>query len=101
MPTTILDGETYEEALHRRCAEEAADFEDDGLWPCMNIYCDGRVQKDGDFCDECQADDEDDTCGHCCGTGEVSHDGARCIVCGGKGYVRNFDPDDFDPPEDR
>lgn len=27
MPTTILDGETYEQAYARRFAEEAADFE--------------------------------------------------------------------------
>ena len=59
MPTTILDGETYESALHRRCTEEAAfikQYEDDGLWPCMNNACDNRVESDGDFCEKCQAD---------------------------------------------
>ena len=77
-------------------------FGNDGdPWLCEE--CGEEIDHEG-LCDYCQteADDEDDdTCGHCAGTGEGMHDGSRCIVCGGKGYVRNFDPDDYDPPEDR
>ena len=46
MPTTILYGETYEEALHRRCAEEAA-FQPMqkhtlGPWNCNKASAGGR-----------------------------------------------------------
>lgn len=58
MPKTLLDGESYESALHRRMQEEAAEIEDDGLWPCMNWRCDNRVEADGDYCPDCKSEIE-------------------------------------------
>ena len=54
MPTTILHGETYQSALHRRMQEEAADIR----WPCMNNKCEATVEADGDYCPACTADRE-------------------------------------------
>ena len=64
MPTTLLDNETYADALARRMQEEATfnsraayDFKDDGLWPCAKLFsCKNRVAADCELCPECEAD---------------------------------------------
>lgn len=50
-------------------------------------------------------DDDMGICGACNGSGEGSHDGSRCRVCGGSGvpkrdrsYERDYDDDDYDRP---
>lgn len=36
------------------------EYEDDGLWPCSGQggKCENLVEKDGDYCEDCQADIE-------------------------------------------
>lgn len=55
MPTTILDGELFHTALHRRMQEEETDIR----WPCMALTtCESMVEADGDFCPACTANNE-------------------------------------------
>ena len=51
MPTTSLHGETYQSALHRRFAEEAALIQDDTCPTCLGC---GEGSYDGSSCTRCK-----------------------------------------------
>jgi len=64
--------------------------------------CDGKCDQ-GRTCParEIEAEDEEEYCPSCSGTGEGLFDGSRCSTCGGSGEVRGeSDYDDFDIPDE-
>lgn len=55
-----IQQEAHRDALEmeRHSILVADEYADDGLWECSGKGCENRVEKDGDFCEDCQADIE-------------------------------------------
>ena len=75
---------------------------DDGSEEYANSF-DEEVGIDDLFDEEPEEDEEeiedDGFCTACDGTGEGQYDGAACSSCGGKGFIRGTNDDDFNEPD--
>ena len=66
----------------------------------VTIRYENVVDDDNDEEEEQFDDDDPPLCGNCNGSGEGSHDGAICSVCGGSGVIEDERSDDYDFDDD-